>query len=740
MDKIDVFIYFDGELAFPMPVSKDATLAALRAQEPLAGFLQNKQAKFYIPGGASVRSDTEGLNKISALLDEGNRVDLKTEAKGDAAGRFEDVVGQKRKFERACQAGIEFMAQCKLVNTKTAEFHNLPAYPLLKHTKRARFNVVGKDVPLMHRETSKSMLEFLQKNHGVKPAVYIHGPQGVGKSHSLYDVVCLLRSEPKNRVIYIPDCAGWADYSVNDGPVVLILTAILLAFPDDKDVVDLCDSTKLTLTLEVLIEFLPQYCRKNNFKLYAVFDQHNGLTEDNRKKFPFRIIEADLPSSGEWKDALIVVSASANNSYYLKVASDNEWPEFTITHGYSDEEFDVWVKNEYFFDGDPALKDVRYWTNKIPYELRLVLNAKQENPTASCLEVLEVYKKARENQLRAQQYQFKIEYITKQNMEEQAKRAVVLMELGLSTQGKDFFLNRQLAYVLDYHIYATTPLAREVLISHYSNLEEEINIATKTIFASSEESPDSKGRALERYIIRVIEKLKQITMKIHQINWWTKEQAAYADLKAAERDVNQAELRVERAKEALNKANSKAKKNATKNIEAAQHEIDRAGKICDAAKVKYEQAVKVNDPTKELYLVPGFQLQVADLVVHRFAGDGMPVLNADRKKSYLFVPESFQYPDVDLLLWDAKNEELFPIQVTIKDPLSKHSRNFFVMGAKAKPSAAWSLFLGMADEKAISFVWIATNTDVTQEFHEEYIATINSLDQSIFPLLSYFKK
>jgi len=33
----------------------------------------------------------------------------------------------------------------------------------------------------------------------------------MGKSHSLFEVVGLLRRDPKNRVIYIPDCGAWAD-------------------------------------------------------------------------------------------------------------------------------------------------------------------------------------------------------------------------------------------------------------------------------------------------------------------------------------------------------------------------------------------------------------------------------------------------------------------------------------------------------------------------------------------------
>ena len=54
------------------------------------------------------------------------------------------------------------------------------------------------------------MYNFLQENYAKTPAVHVYGPQGIGKSHSLYQIVCQLKSDSTNRVIYIPDCAGWA--------------------------------------------------------------------------------------------------------------------------------------------------------------------------------------------------------------------------------------------------------------------------------------------------------------------------------------------------------------------------------------------------------------------------------------------------------------------------------------------------------------------------------------------------
>ena len=68
--------------------------------------------------------------------------------------------------------------------------------------------------------------------------------------------------------------------------------------------------------------FLPEYCAKQQLQLLAFFDQHNGLTPQLREQMPFSMVEHLLPS--RWEFGLVMVSASANNSYYLKVSNMEE--------------------------------------------------------------------------------------------------------------------------------------------------------------------------------------------------------------------------------------------------------------------------------------------------------------------------------------------------------------------------------------------------------------------------------
>lgn len=181
----------------------------------------------------------------------------------------------------------------KLFNVQCPEYIALPVDPLLLETRRERFRVTkdvktghGKEIRIIHREITNQLLSFLIEKHGNEvPAVYVHGPQGVGKSHSLLEVVCELRRDTKNRVLYIPDCGAWSETS-GLGAFDFLLSAIISAFIGDEDILGLCANLNIAVEekwkLEeeywrVLME-LPKYCSAKGLNLFAIFDQHNGLT------------------------------------------------------------------------------------------------------------------------------------------------------------------------------------------------------------------------------------------------------------------------------------------------------------------------------------------------------------------------------------------------------------------------------------------------------------------------------
>lgn len=144
----------------------------------------------------------------------------------------------------------------------------LPIFKLLASTSRTRFPVAADTVDLMHREVTAGLEKFLKDNRG-QPAVYIHGPQGVGKSFSLYEVVCRFRSQANTRVVYIPDCGGWGalmqEESVDEA-ISFLLYAILLAFPDDASIEQRCLDCELE---QQSVVALLKVCKILHIRVYA---------------------------------------------------------------------------------------------------------------------------------------------------------------------------------------------------------------------------------------------------------------------------------------------------------------------------------------------------------------------------------------------------------------------------------------------------------------------------------------
>jgi hypothetical protein len=125
-------------------------------------------------------------------------------------------------------------------------------------------------------------------------------------------------------------------------------------------------------------------------------------------------------------------------------------------------------------------------------------------------------------------------------------------------------------------------------------------------------------------------------------------------------------------------------------------------------------------------------------MVH-FQDDKLPPFAVDWTKSVLLVLDSFQYPDVDFILWDAINQWLVPTQITVADPVSDHSRGFFKLRDSGVPSNAWILHLQQSvptfNSSNIKFLWVATNNMIIRDFDNEFIVELTSLDKNVFPLV-----
>jgi hypothetical protein len=135
----------------------------------------------------------------------------------------------------------------------------------------------------MRRQRSRDVADWLlaQLLSG-EFATYIQGPQGVGKSHLLYDAVLLVSATHGCRVVYEHDCTSWG--SLNQQPIqatLYFLRSVAMAFASDAAVLNLCNeftakvavmSTVADAEFAVSHSFLPQLgdlCKTLNLKVFS---------------------------------------------------------------------------------------------------------------------------------------------------------------------------------------------------------------------------------------------------------------------------------------------------------------------------------------------------------------------------------------------------------------------------------------------------------------------------------------
>ncbi|EGG18090.1 hypothetical protein DFA_06757 [Cavenderia fasciculata] len=315
--------------------------------------------------------------------------------------------------------------------------YSIPEDSFSKSIHKGRFSFNEKQVKIVDRGISKKLQDFISSSaRDCKRGVYIQGPQGFGKSHSIYQAVYLLRLKPKNIVIYIPDCQGWAES--NNAYSFLISSMVHAAsFAQDSTLSNFLCSQTIPQSLASLKELITQATKlwlDAEHQVYWVFDQHNGLTDSQRKESPYCIIESYLAGAMETFGQMVVVSASANNNYYFTVAHKESWPVFQFCDGFTKEECLAYLGIHNVIVSEDDLETVNLYTNFIPSVVAMALKIPIEPP---------------------------------------------------------HFINQQLMFVKDKHVYGITKVVESILEERYMG----------SVVNSLEFTEDLRGRVVEKYII-----------------------------------------------------------------------------------------------------------------------------------------------------------------------------------------------------------------------------------------------
>ena len=585
----------------------------------------------------------------------------------------------------------------------------LPQHPSLRYSTRRRFPLEGDNFTFMRRRQSREIADMLLGQLNRKEfATYIQGPQGVGKSHMLYEAALLLSTSPGCRVVYEHDCASWAG---SDGlPIeatLYFLRTVAMAFAGDSEVMQLCRDTigKVAIassTAEaqkaVCSLFLPQLgnlCKRLGLKVFFMFDQHNSLTPQMRAGFPYSLPESALLRVSQLRGvAMVVISASANNEYQLEVASQQPpWPQVFVNRGFQTAEMDVFLRHHGLFGAPEAdLDRLRYETSCYPLELAYFLEVRallkkekldsfesimdaylngcdaplvegRRSYFAGLVRRFDVYLSGRSDAVRA------LEHLI---------NGVVCMklELPLSTFSGQVLLNLQMCFKsraprqgietasrrLDY-ISPITPAALSAAEDFYlanSDAKAKLDSAFQYVFETPTLESSMRGLMLQRYLIQQLENADGLTLS------------------------------------------------------AGQYKVDH-----------------VLGLPSEILSIARRMRKV------EWHGNSVPQVTLSRLEDLLFVPLSQNYPGVDFLIWVAQTKTLCLFQVTLSS-VSQHSSNFW----ESRPvlQSSWKDALGVLH---FDRVWItpdvnAGKSDGVRSHDGQCACSLSELletNATLFPLL-----
>jgi len=153
--------------------------------------------------------------------------------------------------------------------------------------------------------------------------IMIKGPQGIGKSHSIVNLVrkLLYGSGGKYLVTFIPDCRRWKDVEELYTAICQSLGSTTKELNIEMSGSDSENNATLKRLIEIIAEILLEQGRQWIFifdQVNAIFSRWKGREKINQLPFPFYFIEDVMDNNR----ITTIISASANNEMYYSESHD----------------------------------------------------------------------------------------------------------------------------------------------------------------------------------------------------------------------------------------------------------------------------------------------------------------------------------------------------------------------------------------------------------------------------------
>jgi hypothetical protein len=386
----------------------------------------------------------------------------------------------------------------------------LPLPPVGGLTSRFINNEKNGKIPCIQRDAFTSLKMFVE---GKKGLTYVHGPQGVGKSFALYHLYCTLSIDPKNRVMYISNCAD-----LNKTAYHVLYEALTAAFALDEPFLQ--HTRRYTLKLDEidwkeLITYLANYCTASGLTFYAIFDQHNGLDLDLHRYAPTNLTHWPRLLPG----AKIIISASANNEDTPIKMEDDSSP-YWFSGGYSPAELNAWQAYFHFFDGQD-LSNVTDTTANVPFELDKLRRRHTDKPALDLPQLVNAFRQSRMLELNLAHRKYRDQFLQKQEDADIERRCIFYAVNQLPwNPSEECRFDRQLFFLTEeatgaIYIKPTTPLVREMAILRL--VKEDIEYMASNVLGSLFFTNDAKGRTVENYLLHEITKRCSLNVRLHDV-------------------------------------------------------------------------------------------------------------------------------------------------------------------------------------------------------------------------------
>jgi hypothetical protein len=199
--------------------------------------------------------------------------------------------------------------------------------------------------------------------------VVLRGVKGVGKSMTLYAIVCYMRRHcDRFGVTYIPDCRVWQ----SDGVRMFLLALVATFYADPVSIVGRAAAVaaeKTTEELEKLVESLAKFCRDTlRLPWVLVVDQTNRIADEIRAdKYPFSLARTFGGRFVGQPPQFIIKSASTDNEQTNECEAGYDTVDFVQFQRLNDAEFKI-ATAKVQLTGEQA-DEVKYWTGLIPLEV-----------------------------------------------------------------------------------------------------------------------------------------------------------------------------------------------------------------------------------------------------------------------------------------------------------------------------------------------------------------------------------